>query len=505
MKLNLTQRLSVVFAVLLLVCCGTSAWLQVRSSQMHELEVVQGLSRDLAQHIAHDTVLMDSNGLMPGAVRELFSQLMLVNPSVEVYLLDTEGRIVGNAAPEGRMRRQQVNLAPIRQLLDDQPLPILGDDPRSVDGRKVFSAAPLQVNGKAAGYLYVVLLSEAHDRYAERGATSAALNTALLSIGLVALLCLIAGLTAFNLITRPLLRFTETVSRFDIDGAPQPLPITTAVDKTADPDEIAVLDAAFRQMQNRLGEQWRSLTRQDQERRELVANISHDLRTPLASLHGYLETLQLKDATLSAEERRRYLGIALDQSRKVGGLAQSLLELVRLEHGFVQPVLERFSLIDLVQDIFQKFELTAEARQVELKAHFVPNLPTVCADLGLIERVLTNLVDNALRHTPQGGEIEFDLKHQGALVDVTVSDTGPGIAPELREGLFLRPFNIGGARRDGGLGLRIVHRILQLHGRDIQLLDMSGRGATFRFSLSTDQQSAEQWMMRSINLHSPGK
>jgi signal transduction histidine kinase len=505
MKLTLTQRLSVVFAVLLLVCCGTSAWLQVRSSQMHELEVVQGLSRDLAQHIAHDTVLMDSNGLMPGAVRELFSQLMLVNPSVEVYLLDTEGRIVGNAAPEGRMRRQQVDLAPIRQLLDDQPLPILGDDPRSVDGRKVFSAAPLQVNGKAAGYLYVVLLSEAHDRYAERGATSAALNTALLSIGLVALLCLIAGLTAFNLITRPLRRLTETVSRFDIDGAPQPLPITTAVDKTADPDEIAVLDAAFRQMQNRLGEQWRSLTRQDQERRELVANISHDLRTPLASLHGYLETLQLKDATLSAEERRRYLGIALDQSRKVGGLAQSLLELVRLEHGFVQPVLERFSLIDLVQDIFQKFELTAEARQVELKAHFVPNLPTVCADLGLIERVLTNLVDNALRHTPQGGEIEFDLKHHGAFVDVTVSDTGPGIAPELRESLFLRPFNIGGARRDGGLGLRIVHRILQLHGRDIQLLDMSGRGATFRFSLSTDQQSAEQWMMRSMNLHTPGK
>ncbi|MBX9407003.1 HAMP domain-containing histidine kinase [Pseudomonas baetica] len=500
MKLTLTQRLSLVFAVLLLVCGGTSAWLQVRSSQMHELEVVQGLSRDLARHIAHDTVLMDSNGLMPGAVRELFSQLMLVNPSVEVYLLDTEGRIVGNAAPEGRMRRDNVDLAPIRQLLNGQPLPILGDDPRSVDGRKVFSAAPLQVNGKAAGYLYVVLLSEEHDRFAERGATSAALNTALLSIAVVALLCLIAGLTAFNLITRPLRRLTDTVSRFDIDGAPPPLPTTsTPVDKSTDADEIAVLDAAFRQMQNRLGEQWRSLTRQDQERRELVANISHDLRTPLASLHGYLETLSLKDATLSPEDRRRYLGIALDQSRKVGGLAQSLLELVRLEHGFVQPVLERFSLIDLVQDIFQKFELSAEARQVELKASFVPNLPTVWADLGLIERVLTNLVDNALRHTPQGGEIELDLKSLGTGVDVTVSDTGPGIAPELREGLFLRPFNIGGSRRDGGLGLRIVHRILQLHGRQIQLVDVTGRGATFRFSLPVDQQTAEQWLAQSMN------
>ncbi|UQS15059.1 HAMP domain-containing sensor histidine kinase [Pseudomonas sp. HS6] len=506
MKLTLTQRLSLVFAVLLLACCGTSAWLQVRSSQMHELEVVQGLSRDLAQHIAHDTVLMDSNGLMPGAVRELFSQLMLVNPSVEVYLLDTEGRIVGNAAPEGRLRRQTVDLAPIRRLLNDQPLPILGDDPRSVDGRKVFSAAPLQVNGKAAGYLYVVLLSEAHDRFAERGATSAALNTALLSIGLVAFLCLIAGLTAFNLITRPLRRLTETVGQFDIDGAPQTLPAApTPVDKFADPDEIAVLDAAFRQMQNRLGEQWRSLTRQDQERRELVANISHDLRTPLASLHGYLETLSLKDATLSPEERRRYLGIALDQSRKVGGLAQSLLELVRLEHGFVQPVLEKFSLTDLVQDIFQKFELGAEARNVVLKASFSTNLPTVCADLGLIERVLTNLFDNALRHTPPGGEIELGLKPQGPLVEITVSDTGPGIAAELREGLFLRPFNIGGARRDGGLGLRIVHRILQLHGREIQLLDVAGRGATFRFSLPVDQQNAEQWIVRSMNLNTPGK
>jgi signal transduction histidine kinase len=104
----------------------------------------------------------------------------------------------------------------------------------------------------------------------------------------------------------------------------------------------------------------------------------------------------------------------------------------------------------------------------------LPNVSAACADLGLIERVLTNLFDNALRHTPPGGEIELGLRPQGSFVEVTVSDTGPGIAPELREGLFLRPFNIGGARRDGGLGLRIVHRILQLHGRDIQLIDVPG-------------------------------
>lgn len=498
MRLTLTQRLSVVFALLLLVCCSTSAWLQVRSSRMHELEVVQGLSRDLAGHIAQDTQLMDANGLMPNALRTLFSQLMLVNPSVEVYLLDTQGRVMGNAAPAGRLRRDQVDLAPVRRLLAGDPLPILGDDPRSPDGRKVFSAAPLMVAGKQAGYLYVVLLSEEHDRLAERGATGAALNIALWSIALVALLCLIAGLTAFALITRPLRTLTERVGHFDIEGASLPLePASPPQPKNGSLDEIAVLDATFRQMQTRLNEQWRTLTRQDQERRELVANISHDLRTPLSSLHGYLETLSLKDATLSAEERRRYLGIALDQSRKVGGLAQALLELVRLEHGFVQPVLEAFSLTDLLQDIFQKFELAAEARQVQLKADFAPGAWGACADLGLIERVLTNLVDNALRHTPGGGEIEISLRADGPQVQVRVSDSGPGIAEHLREGLFLRPFTIGGARRDGGLGLRIVHRILQLHGVNIRLVDEPGRGATFCFALPVQARTAEEWARQS--------
>lgn len=483
MKLTLTQRLSLVFAVLLLICSGTSAWLQVRSNRMHELEVVQGLSRDLAAHIARDTQLMDADGLKPEAVRNLFSQLMLVNPSVEVYLLDIDGRVVGNAAPSGHLRRDQVNLEPIRRFLSGARLPIVGDDPRSVDGMKVFSAAPLKVNGQQTGYLYVVLLGEAHDLFDAQDATSVALNIALWSIALVALLCLLAGLTAFAWITRPLRLLTEKVGQFDINGAPkvaQPV-----VSTPSSQDEIAVLDQAFNQMENRLGEQWRALTHQDQERREMVANISHDLRTPLASLHGYLETLSLKDASLSPEDRRRYLGIALDQSRKVGGLAQSLLELVRLEHGFVQPVIEGFSLPDLVQDIFQKFELTAEARGITLSASLPPHVPTVFADLGLIERVLTNLLDNALRHTPVNGDIQITLAPRADQVEVTVSDSGPGIDAELREGLFLRAFTIGGARRDGGLGLRIVHRILQLHGREIRLADIPGRGATFTFALGT--------------------
>ena len=134
MRFTLTQRLSLVFAVLLLVCSGTSAWLQLCSNRMHEQEVVQSLSRDLAESIARDAQLTDARGLRPDAVRELFSQLMVVNPSVEVYLLEPDGRIAGHAAPEGRLRRDHVDLAPVRRFLAGGALPIQGTDPMGAIG-----------------------------------------------------------------------------------------------------------------------------------------------------------------------------------------------------------------------------------------------------------------------------------------------------------------------------------------------------------------------------------
>lgn len=149
---------------------------------------------------------------------------------------------------------------------------------------------------------------------------------------------------------------------------------------------------------------------------------------------------------------------------------------------------------DLIQDVFQKFELSAESRGVALRAQLAPQVPTARADLGLIERVFTNLLENALRYTPSGGEIVVAVAPAGADIEVRVSDTGPGIPESAREGLFERPFTVGGARREGGLGLRIVHRILQLHGRRITLVETNvqpgqpghaGQGATFRFTLPT--------------------
>ena len=184
--------------------------------------------------------------------------------------------------------------------------------------------------GKDIGYVYVVLQGQAHDELAMAVSRSTVLRTTLWSIALVALLGLVAGLAAFALITRAradargaglrrrrqraLAALEDGGKDGGQDGAP---------DAARGGDEIVALRRSFAQMGRRISEQWRELTRQDQQRRDMVANISHDLRTPLTSLHGYLETLRLKDATLEADERRRYLDIALAQSRKVAGWRRS--------------------------------------------------------------------------------------------------------------------------------------------------------------------------------------
>ncbi|MFC5521303.1 sensor histidine kinase [Polaromonas jejuensis] len=482
--LSLSQRLSMVFAVLLLACCGATAWLQMRANGQHEQEVMQRLSMGLAAHIAANSALMERTGLNEAAVHDLFDKLMAVNPSVEVYLLWPDGRIQAQAAPPGHLKRDRVDVAPIRRLLAGAPLPVFGDDPRSSDSRKVFSAAPLKVDGRDAGYVYVVLFGEERDTLAANLSADSVLRSTLWSMALVALLGLIAGLAAFHLITRPLRRLTVAVRHFETDGL---VALDSAAPALAQAckggGEIAALGQAFARMTQRIAEQWRELTLRDQQRRELFANISHDLRTPLTSLHGYLETLLVKADTLDAADQRRYLEIALDQSRKVGRLAQELFELARLEYGVVKPEMERFALADLVQDVFQKFELAAEARSQRLIPDMVPGLPVVTADLGMIERVLTNLLDNAIRHTPEGGEIVVQLRPEAAGVRVEVSDTGPGIPGALHQGLFMRPVFSSAGGRAGGLGLVIVKRILQLHGSDIQLLQRAEKGAVFSFLL----------------------
>lgn len=483
--LTLSQRLTLLFSVLLLTSFAFLGWLQVRTSTQYSQAVIQQLSGNLAQHINQNHPLLGQNGLNKNSVRTLFDQLMAVNPSVEVYLIDKNGNIIGHAAPEGRIKRQQISIAPLKAAINGAKLPLYGDDPRSLNDKKVFSVAPMLRDGQVEGYLYVVLLGENYNLLSNDAQFNALLKMSLLSIGLVGVLALVTGGLAFRWITRPLRKLSYQVKALEAGGmtemqAMAEMPISAK----GDSNEMAQLRHGVIMMARRISEQWHSLTQQDQLRREFIANISHDLRTPLTSLHGYLESLSIMSASLGEADKKRYLNIALAQSQKVGALAQSLFELARLEYGVVKPHKDNLSLCELLQDIFQKFELPAHTRQLELLADIQPGLPLIKADVSMIERILTNLLDNAIRHTPDKGVIEVRLWQETEKVMVQVSDSGPGIPQELKAGLFVRPSIMSQTRvKGGGLGLMIVRQMLQLHDSDIELVDLPHCGACFRFGL----------------------
>lgn len=226
------------------------------------------------------------------------------------------------------------------------------------------------------------------------------------------------------------------------------------------------------------------LQQRDRRRRELVADVSHDLRTPLSALHGYLETLKVKADTLPPEESRRFVDVAMRQSEKLGRLARELFELARLECEESLPQWEDFSIAELVQDILQKFQSQSRARGVDLRAEVAAGLPQVSADIGMIERVLANLLDNALRHTPAGGSVRIGLSRSDGRIVVTVADTGAGIPEEFLPTLFERDSPL--SRRShspGGLGLILVGKMLSLHGCSITVDSTVGQGSIFRFEL----------------------
>jgi signal transduction histidine kinase len=370
--------------------------LTVTTTRLYLQEVNQKLNQTLAASIVAETPLLQGGAVNQAAFEGLFHSLMVINPSIELYLIDPQGAILSYNAPPGRVRRDRVSLAPIRAFIEaTEAFPIRGDDPRDPQGRKVFSAAPVHEGPRLAGYLYVVLGGEAFDSVAEMIQDSYILRLAL-GVGVASLaLALIAGLLSFNWLTRRLRRLGAAVEAFK-RGEFQAAMNLGPWRRGPGGDEIDELGVTAEQMSQRIVDQIRQLRHADATRRELIANISHDLRTPLTSLQGYLETLLIKEGELSEAERRHYLDLAAKHGKRLSQLTLAMLESQGPELHF-----EPFSLAELVQDVAQKFELEAEKHALKLETEIPAGAPFVSGDIALIERVLENLIENAIKYTPK--------------------------------------------------------------------------------------------------------
>jgi signal transduction histidine kinase len=217
-------------------------------------------------------------------------------------------------------------------------------------------------------------------------------------------------------------------------------------------------------------------------RSDLIANVSHDLRTPMVSMRGYLELLHAKGEALPPETRRSYVEIALRQSEYLARLVDELFELAKLDFKGIKLELEAFQLVELASDVLQKFQLAADDKRVRLRVDATGGVPPAQGDLSLIERVLDNLIGNALQHTPSGGSVSVGVAAENGCVVARVRDTGSGIAAADLPHIFDRFYRADKSRRRGGagLGLGIAQRTVEVHGGAIK---PPARGSCFAFSL----------------------
>jgi signal transduction histidine kinase len=481
---TLYRKLSAVLLALFLLVGALFVSLTLYTTRVHLQESNQRLNRDLARHIASGTELFEGGHVRPEAAHTLFDLLMSVHPAIEVYLLDPAGRILAFSAPPGKVKRERVSLGPVRQFLEGMTaFPIAGDDPRDPSRRKTFSAAPIPPAGAPQGYLYIILGGEEADSVSQMLQGSYILRLSLLISVASLLFALFAGLLLFYRLTVRHRRLAAAVEEFERSGFSR-VAGPWVQHRASEEDEIDRLANAFTRMEEKIVLQIREIREADAHRRELVSHVSHDLRTPLTSLQGYLETLSMKEG-LSDRERSEYLSIALSHCRRMRNLIFDLFELARLESPDLQVRPERFSLGDLVQDVLMKFRLDAGRKGIRLEME-AADLPFAFADIGLIDRVLANLVGNAVRHTPENGEVAVRAISEGERLRIRVSDTGPGIPPERLAGLFDRgALQEGepGKRGAAGLGLVIARKILELHGSTLTVESREGAGTTFSFNL----------------------
>lgn len=416
-------------------------------------------------------------------VQEIMYSMMVINGSVEVYLLNTKGEILTYVAPRKKIKLKKVELGPIKKFIaahkrKEKPF-ITGDDPRHPGEYKVFSAAPIIENEKLAGYVYIILASE--ERLAVKntlfGSYILKLGTNVFFLTLIG--ALILGLFAIWYLTKNLRHIVETVRQFK-EGDLQ-----ARVTKT-DKQDMAVLADTFNEMADTIVANIDKLKSVEKLRQELIANVSHDLRTPLAIMQGYVETMLMKGNDLSSHDQQRYLEIVLSSSEKLAHLVSQLFEYSKLEAKQIELKKEPFFIAELAQDIFQKYQVLAEKKGVKMTLDMPPPLPLVFADLSLVERVIQNLMDNALKFTPEGGKISMQLKDLGNNVEVKIADNGPGISEKEQFYIFERYQKISSSTNTGaGLGLAIVKKILELHNATIRVQSKLNHGTSFVFQLPT--------------------
>lgn len=482
-NLKLTRKIILSFLVLMVLVGITYVTTTVFFTNRFVQKTTQELNADVANHIIEEKFKDASPFLEDGAVnKELFGDLMhdmmAVNRGIEVYLLDNDGEVLYSVVLDHDKSNQvpvKVDLDPVKQFINsDDKRYVLGDDPRSPGDQKIFSAAAYDIDGHQ-GYMYIILASKAYEGVASELSSSYFADLGLWITVLTILFALLIGILVIRYLTRNLREVVFAVKRFKEGDLNVRIPEKNGTDF----QELAV---TFNEMADTTVKYIDEMKEVQKLRQELTANISHDLRSPIAVSQGYIETMLIKKEELNAEEREKYLEIVLGSMRKLTKLVAQLFEYSKLQANQVKLEKEAFNIEELASDVIANYKGIADKRSIELKLVTEKKTPLVFADIALVDRVLQNLMDNALKYTPDGGTIDFKIGTDNTNVSFTIQDSGPGI-PEQEQSLIFERYVHGNKKGGTGLGLAIVKRIIELHNAKIEVFSQPDSGAAFRFEL----------------------
>jgi signal transduction histidine kinase len=249
-------------------------------------------------------------------------------------------------------------------------------------------------------------------------------------------------------------------------------------------DEVAELARSFNHMAADLASRARALEVSDAARRQVLADVSHELMTPLTAMRGYVETLSMSEVQLDAATRERYLGIVTEETHRLERIIQDLLDLARLEGGGTAVRHDHVEVAALFSRVASRHERELRERGIRMVQRVDAGATTLEGDPDRLEQALQNLAANALRHAPDGGEIALGASPTAEGLRLTVRDSGPGIPPEHLALIFDRFYKADASRRaagGSGLGLSIVRAIVERHGGRVTA--RNDHGAVFEIDL----------------------
>ena len=483
---SLYWKIGATFLAILVLLSTVYLYIAMFTAEMYFQEANQKLNADIAPHIASENQAFIDGKANEQILKSVFHNVMIINPSIEVYLLDTNGKILTFYAPDKKIKLDRVPLNQVKKFISTKGEEFtLGVDPKNPGAEKVFSAAPVYEKGKLMGYIYVILASEEYESTMHFLFGSYILRLGLRSMGITLAAAVLITLIALGFIVGNIKKIAAVIRDFKNGNL-------SARIKKKRKDELGEFTDTFNEMADTIVQNMEDLKTMDNLRRELVANVSHDLRTPLATMQGYLETILIKANSLSEEEKTKYLQTIFKSTERLRKLVDELFELSKLEAREKKPKPEPFSIAELLQDVHQKNLILAEAKKIELKTNFPYDLPLAYADIGMMERVLQNLIDNAIKFTPQGGNIVLQLKKENNDIIISISDSGEGIVDSELSHIFDR-YNRSKRTEsnDGlGLGLAIVKKILEVHSIEINVESKKNIGTTFSFKVPVYKKSS---------------